>query len=163
MVGEDDPIAALRRRSVTPALRPLRATEPQPLEAHVEQLAVIGEIMMGAAWADGTKAGIEVVAICESLKEFVEAELLPGAVKRRIERFEPAGFDVEAACGRLDFGDDEDRLAILRLVATVTGADRDLQPSEIDYLHRVARAIGLDPTLLRVTVRAADDPAATAR
>jgi len=153
MVGDDNPLAALRRRTGPPVARPLRDTEVRPLEAHVEQLAIIGELMMGAAWADGDKAGIEVVAICEQLKEFVEAELLPATVKRRIDRFDPERFDVEAACEHLSFGDDEDRLAIVRLVATVTGADRALMPGEIAYMHRVARAIGLDPNLLRISVR----------
>jgi len=153
MTGHDGPIQRAPGRTGPAQPRPLRAREPQPLESHVEQLALIGEIMMGAAYADGEKAGIEVVAICEQLKEFVEADLLPGVVKRRLEHFDPAGFDVEAACRALSFGDEQDRLAIVRLVATVTGADSVMHQSELDYLRRVAQAIGLNPDQLRITVK----------
>lgn len=153
MAGNDEPVRQVVARTKPAQPRPLRAREPQPLESHVEQLSIIGEIMMGAAYADGEKAGIEVVAICEQLKEFVEAELLPSAVKRRLDHFDPATFDVEAACKQLSFGDEQDRLAIVRLVATVTGADSVMYESEVDYVRRVAVAIGLNPDQLRISMK----------
>ncbi len=132
--------------------RRVRPREVQPTESHVEELAVLGELMMGAAYADGEKAGIEVVAICEQLKEFVEADLLPDEVKRRIDRFDPADFDVEAACARLTFSDQDDRLALLQLVATVVGADSVMHADEVGYLNRIAKAVGLDPDNLSITL-----------
>jgi uncharacterized tellurite resistance protein B-like protein len=153
MAGNDEPVRQVVARTKPSQPRPLRSREPRPLEAHVEQLSIIGEIMMGAAYADGEKAGIEIVAICEQLKEFVEAELLPSAVKRRLDHFDPATFDVEAACKGLSFGDEQDRLAIVRLVATVTGADAVMYESEVDYLRRVAVAIGLNPDQLRISLK----------
>jgi len=134
-----------------PQPRPVRSRKTEPTEAHVEQLAVIGEILMGAAYADGEKAGIEVVAIGEQLKEFVEAELLPVEVRRRLDRFDPQAFDPVAASQCLTFTDDSDRMALIQLIATVIGADSILHPSEIDYLRGVAAAIGLDPERIRLT------------
>lgn len=157
MSGDQNPPEREPRATMTatapPQRRPVvRAQSMQPLEPHVEQLALIGELMMGAAYADGHKIGIEVVAICEQLKEFVEAELLPTVVRRRLDRFDPAAFDVEAACARLAGGDETDRLAIVRLVATVTGADAVMHAAELAYVERVARAMGLDPSQLRISV-----------
>lgn len=149
----EDDARASATTTAPPQRRPVvRAQEPRPLEPHVEELALIGELMMGAAYADGHKVGIEVVAICEQLKEFVEAELLPSAVRRRLDRFDPAAFDVEAACARLSGGDETDRLAIVRLVATVTGADAVMHRDELAYVDRVSRAIGLDPGQIRISV-----------
>ncbi len=132
--------------------RRLRPAELCETESHVEELATLGELMMGAAYADGDRAGIEVVAICEQLKDFVESDLLPNAVERRLDHFDLATFDVEAAVARLSFSDDEDRLALLQLVATVVGADSVMEQGEIAYLDRVARAIGLDPDKLSITL-----------
>lgn len=149
----DEPIRRVVARARPPQPRPLRSRTPRPLEHHVEQLALLGEIMLGAAYADGEKAGIEVVAICEQLKEFVEAELLPSAVARRLDHFDPASFDVERACAALEIGDEQDRLAVVRLVATVTGADSVMYESELAYVRRVAKAIGLDPDQVRITLK----------
>ncbi|MCA9517771.1 MAG: TerB family tellurite resistance protein [Myxococcales bacterium] len=134
-------------------MRTVRSTEPRAPETHVEQLATIGELMMGAAYADGEKQGIEVVAICEQLKQFVEAELLPNAVKRRLDHFDPDAFDLEAACRRLDVHDDDDRLAVMNLIATVTGADAVMHTSELAYMRRVAQSIGLDPDSLKISLK----------
>ena len=160
MADHDEPIRRVVERAKPSQPRPLRSRTPQPLEAHVEQLALLGEIMMGAAYADGDKAGIEVVAICEQLKEFVEAELLPKAVKRRLDHFDPARFDVEEACEGLAVSDEQDRLAVIRLVATVTGADSVMYEAEVNYLRRVAVALGLNPDQLRISIRRDGAPAA---
>lgn len=154
----DDAAEALPPLPVAPAEAP-RAPQPRPvrarstgeLETHVDQLASIGELMMGAAYADGDKAGIEVVAICEQLKEFVEADLLPGEVRRRLDRFDPSTFDLEGACAKLWLPEERDRLALMRLIATVTGADQVMHPGELTYIRRVATAVGLDPDALRIT------------
>lgn len=134
-------------------MRTVRSTEPHAPETHVEQLATIGELMLAAAYADGEKQGIEVVAICEQLKLFVEAELLPSAVKRRLDHFDPETFDLDTACRRLEVHDDGDRLAIMNLIATVAGADAVMHTAELTYMRRVAAGIGLDPDSLRIDVK----------
>src|SRR5690606_23686205 len=136
-----------------PGRRPLPDQAQGPVERHVDQLATLGELMLAAAYADGKKVGIEVVAICEQLKEFVEAELLPFEVRRRLDRFDPMAFGVDRGCERLTVPDERDRLAVMRLVATVTGADHVLHPGETAYLRRVARAVGLDPDAVQISFK----------
>lgn len=119
-------------------------------EVHVQELAALGELMLGAAWSDGEKQAVEIVAIAEQLKEFVDSTELPDYVSSRMERFDPATFDVAEACSRLRFESDEDRVGVLSLLARIAGADRVLHPQEMDYLKRFAKAAGLDPDTIRI-------------
>lgn len=137
-----------------PSDRPRRKKSiVEPPEVHVRELAALGQLMLGAAWADGDKHAVEIVAIAEQLKHFVDAPELPIYAAQRMEAFDPARFDVEAACAELRFDGDDDRLEVLRLVARVTGADQRMHPREVAYLERVAAAIGLDPKALSISLR----------
>jgi len=119
-------------------------------EVHVQELGALAQLMLGAAWADGNKAAVEVVAIAEQLKEFVDSASLPEHVSQLMESFEPASFDLAAACAKLRLADDEDRLGVLSLLVRVTGADRVLDPAEEGYLMQVARLLGLDPSRISI-------------
>jgi len=121
-------------------------------EVHVQELAALGELMLGAAWADGDKHAVEIVAIAEQLKEFVDTPELPTYVSNRMDRFDPATFDVEEACSRLRFESNEDRLGVLKLLARIAGADRILHPQEMVFLKRFAAAAGLDPESIRIEI-----------
>lgn len=138
------------RVKTAPQPRPVRSREVTGVEPHVEQLAIVAELMLGAAHADGDYAGVEIVAIGEQLKGFVEAGELPGYVRRRIRIFDPEAFDPEKACAALTFHDDHDKFGLLNLIATVTGADQVLHPTEEAYIRSVATAIGLNPDELRL-------------
>ncbi len=143
----------MTQRISRPTDRPPRRQVPiGPPEHHVDELSALGELMLGAAWADGDKHPVEVVAIAEMLKEFVGAPNLPAHVIDRFDRFEPNRFDLDTATRRLHAETDADRLAILQLLARVTGADRVLTETELAYLKRVAESLGLDPDLLHVEV-----------
>ncbi len=138
------------RVKTAPQPRPVRSRDITGVEPHVEQLALVAELMLGAAHADGDYAGVEIVAIGEQLKGFVEAGELPGHVRRRIRIFDPESFDPKEACAALTFHDDHDKFGLLNLIATVTGADQVLHDAEADYIRLVASAIGLDPNELRL-------------
>jgi len=122
-------------------------------EAHVRELAALGELMLGAAYADGVKVAVEVIAIAEQLKEFVAADKLPRHVQARLEAFDPTTFDLAAAVGALSLREDRDRQAVLTLVARVTHSDRHLHPGEERYLRDVATLLGLDPDTIEITVK----------
>jgi len=113
-------------------------------EVHVQELGALAELMLAAAWADGTKVAVEIVAIAEQLKDFVETTSLPEHVSQRMESFEPATFDIAATCAQLVLANDDDRMAVLSLLARVVGADRVLHPAEEAYVMKVAGALGLD-------------------
>ncbi|HRE87974.1 MAG TPA: TerB family tellurite resistance protein [Myxococcota bacterium] len=136
-----------------PSDRPRRKKRAEEApESHVLELAAIGELMLGAAWSDGRRDAVEIVAIAEQLKEFVDMPELPSYVVARMEGFDPSSFSVEEAAGRLRFEDDGDRLGVLKLLARVAGADRHLHEGELDYLKRFASAVGLDPDSIRVEI-----------
>lgn len=144
------------RRIQRPTDRPMRRRVAiAQAESHVEELGALAELMLGAAWADGTKIAVEVVAIAEQLKSFVDSPSLPEYVSQLMERFEPSTFDVARACAKLRFSDDHDRLGVLKLLARVSGADRVLHPDEEAYLRTVAALIGLDPATLKIQI---EDP-----
>lgn len=142
-----DPSGRIQR----PGDRPLRKRQIEGTpEAHVRELAALAELMLGAAWADGSKVAVEVVAIAEQLKEFVETTSLPSHVIRVMDRFDPASFDPKSACAALRFANHDDRLSVITLLARIAGADKILHPAEQAYLDVVATAIGLDPKSLTI-------------
>lgn len=145
------PAAAIRRPADH---RPRRLEDTgEANEPHVRELAALGELMLGAAYADGVKVAVEVIAIAEQLKEFVSADRLPRHVQQRLERFDPATFDPAAAVAEINLKDDADRQAILTLVARVTHSDRHVHPGEQRYLEQIATLIGLDPSTIEITIR----------
>lgn len=128
-------------------------TSDEPAEPHVRELAALGELMLGAAYADGVKVAVEVIAIAEQLKEFVAAVDLPRHVQDRLASFDPASFDPAVAVASLNLVDDKDREAVLTLLARVTHSDRVVHPEEEAYLRKVATLLGLDPDTIQVTFK----------
>ncbi|MFO0747316.1 MAG: TerB family tellurite resistance protein [Myxococcota bacterium] len=132
--------------------RRAHAVEPDQ-ESHVMELTALGELMLGAAFADGVKVAVETIAIAEQLKEFVAASDLPPYVADRLDRFDPKAFSIEEAVRHIKLRDDDDRQAVLTLVARVTYSDQVMHPAETVYLRRVATALGLDPDTITITVK----------
>lgn len=149
-----------KRGKAAPAIRRPADQRPRRLgesadagESHVRELAALGELMLGAAYADGVKVAVEIIAIAEQLKDFVAADHLPRHVQQRLESFDPKTFDPARAVGELRLEDDGDKQAVLTLIARVTHSDRHIHPSEQRYLERVATLMGLDPDSLEIKVR----------
>lgn len=141
------------RRPQDAVRRRVSVANDEAVEAHVKELAALGELMLGAAYADGVKVAVEVIAIAEQLKEFVEAIDLPDHVIGRLEAFDPATFDPAAAVRALNPRDQSDREAVLTLVARVTHSDRQVHAKEQQYLRTVASLLGLDPDSIEVSVK----------
>lgn len=143
----------MQKRIVRPQDRPLQRVQ-NPDDVHAREVAAIGELMLGAAWADGEKGAVEIITVAELLKDFIDVDHIPTLVARRLERFDPKTFDVAAACRELTSTDDSDRLAVLQLVARVIGADSVFHPSEVEYIKRVAVGLGIDPATIQIQVKA---------
>ena len=142
----------MEKRIIRPHDRPEQRVR-NPEDAHAREVSALGELMLGAAYADGEKGAIEIVTIAEQLKEFIDIDNVPHLLARRMEHFDPKTFDIDAACAQLRLSNQEDRLAVLQLIVGVVGADNLLHPAEVTYLRRVAAAVGLDPDLLQLHVR----------
>lgn len=131
----------------------------QALEPHVRQLAAIAELLLGAAQSDGSVSWSERSAIASVLRAFLGESELPDEVQRRLDAFDFAKFDLDAACKQLVFTSAEDRTSLLGLIARVTDADAILKIGERSFLKRVARAIGatdedLEPFIVADTEKA---------
>lgn len=121
---------------------PVRAEAPEP---HVAQIAVLAQVLLGAAHADGFYAVTEAIAITHILARFVDLEPLPQPVRDAMRDFDHATFDLEAACRHLTVATPEDRRELLDLVSRVVDADDVVHAREGNYLRRLARAIGASP------------------
>lgn len=118
-------------------------------EYHVEQLAVLAEILLGAAHVDGRYDPPEASHIGGILASFVDMEQLPEAVRLRIRDFDYASFDLSVSCAKLELTTDYDKRELLKLILQVTSSDRSIDDHEQHYLADVARAIGYDTRSFR--------------
>jgi uncharacterized tellurite resistance protein B-like protein len=103
----------------------------------------LADLLLGAAYADGSFDGSERQAIERVLGERVGLPL-PPALAAHVASFDPATLDVEAAVARLGLRGASDRRGLLALVASVTDADDIHDLSEDAYLNRLADAAGAD-------------------
>lgn len=112
------------------------------MNATTDRIAHVADILLGAAYADGSKAGSEEARLRKLLGELLGAEGLPAALEARIGAFDPKAFDLAKAAAV--FADDpaDRKRKLLELVAAVGDADDVLDTQEDDYLVRVAKAIG---------------------
>ncbi|MFO0604685.1 MAG: TerB family tellurite resistance protein [Polyangiales bacterium] len=112
------------------------------MDATADRIAHVADILLGAAYADGAKAGSEDARLRKLLGELLKTDTLPDALDARIRAFDPKGFDLAKAAA-VFAGDPSDRKRkLLELVAAVGDADEVLDTQEDDYLVRVAKAIG---------------------
>ncbi len=121
---------------------PARAEER--VEPHIAQIAILAQVLLGAAHADGFYTASEAVTIAQILSKFVDLDPLPRPVQRAMREFDPKRFDVAGACAQLTVETARDRRELLDLTSRVTDADQRLDAAEGNYLRRVARAIGAE-------------------
>lgn len=133
-----------------PPLPPEASPAPAAPEPHVAQIAILAQVLLGAAHADGFYAVTEAIAIGHILARFVDLEPLPEPVREAMRDFDRATFDLESACRRLTVATAADRRELLDLVSRVADADDVLDAREGNYLRRVARAIGASPAEVAV-------------
>ena len=104
------------------------------------------ELLLGAAYADHE--------LQQQEKTEIRALLIELAGERHVEveaciaSFEPAKFDLQSIIGIFRDDSEEDRRRLLRLVSTVIEADDEIDLAENEYLHELARALGLPDSAL---------------
>ena len=108
-----------------------------------ESLMSLGELLLGAAYADGECDGSEMDAIRAILARHNGGDL-PEAVIAVLVGFDIDRFDLKRAASRLDTSTSEARRRVLVLVAEVIDADDQLTSDEDGYLRQVAQAIGAE-------------------
>lgn len=110
-----------------------------------DRIEVITDLFLGAAYADARFSAEEKRAVCRVLCDLLLTTELPAAVSERIERFDPARFNLLAAAQ--DFVSDPpmNKRRLLELVAQLCVADGELDFDEDEYLHSLAHALGMEP------------------
>ncbi len=111
-----------------------------------DRIDVITDLLLGAVYADGKFLTTERAAVRRMVCDLTVRPVLDPALEERIARFDPKTFDVAAAAR--DFAADPPmhKRRLLELVAQLCLADGELDLSEDDYLHALARGLGLRPT-----------------
>jgi uncharacterized tellurite resistance protein B-like protein len=106
------------------------------------QVQWVADILMGAAYADGTLEGAEREAVHRVVRELLDGAELSEELRERIERFDPAKFDLQAACDELKVQGAEERRALLNLVSSITESDESHDLEESAYLRKVGTCLG---------------------
>jgi uncharacterized tellurite resistance protein B-like protein len=110
-----------------------------------DRIGPIADLFLGAMYADDRFEAEEKRAVTRMLCDLICQPELPPELLKRIEEFDPQAFDLAAAAR--DFASDPpmNRRRLLELVAQLCVADGELDLEEDEYLHRLARALGMEP------------------
>lgn len=110
-----------------------------------DRIGPIIDLFLGAVYADQRFVAEEKRAVTRMVCDLILRPELPPELRAQIENFDPAQFDLVATCD--DFASDPpmNRRRLLELVAQLCVSDGELDFAEDDYLHRLARALGMEP------------------
>lgn len=111
-----------------------------------DRIGTITQLFLGALYADKRCAEAEKRAVRRLVGDLILRPELPPDLEQLIDGFDPGRFDLEAVAR--DFASDPpmNRRRLLELVAQLCTADGEIDLDEDDYLHRLARALGMAPS-----------------
>lgn len=107
-----------------------------------KNLLAVCDLLLGAAYADGTGDGSEILAVRDLLREIV-GDALPEALESRIATFSAGDFDAKKAAATFLDGPKITPRRMLELIASVRDADEEFDLAEDEYLRTVAGALGV--------------------
>lgn len=106
-------------------------------------LLVVTDILLGAAHADGTSDGTEVMAVRDLLKELHGGKDLPADVEARITGFDPKKFSLEKAAAEFLKTSKLEKRKLVELCCTIRDADEEIDFAEDEYVKSVGKALGM--------------------
>jgi uncharacterized tellurite resistance protein B-like protein len=114
-----------------------------------DRIAIVADLLMGAAHADGRLEGQEEATVKRMLREIMGVHTLPMDLEFRLAEFKPEALDLGAVGAA--FADDTptEKRRLLDLLSTLTGANGEFDLAEDAYVRRVGLAIGLDEAHFR--------------
>ena len=110
-----------------------------------DRIDTITRLFLGALYADRRCPDAEKSAVRRMLRDLIVRPELPPEVERLIEEFDPGSFDLQAVARDFVADPPMNRRRLLELVAQLCAADGELDLAEDDYLHALARALGMAP------------------
>lgn len=105
----------------------------------------ITDLLMGAAYADGSFEGREEATVRRLLGELLDGAALPAETDARIAGFDRKAFDLDAAAAHFRADSPERKRKLLELVVAVRDADDVFDTDEDDYMISLARALDMQP------------------
>jgi uncharacterized tellurite resistance protein B-like protein len=106
-------------------------------------LLAVADILLGAAYADGTGDGSEILAVRDLLKEITAEKDLPPDLEKRVSTFSPKSFDLAKSAKIVKDAGKITPRRMLELCATIRDADEEIDMAEDDYIKKVGKAFGL--------------------
>ncbi len=110
-----------------------------------DRIGTIADLFLGAMYADDRFEDEEKRAVRRMLCDLIVRPELPPELERRIEEFDPSRFDLIATARDFISDPPMNRRRLLELVAQLCVADGELDFEEDEYLHRLARALDMQP------------------
>src|SRR6187402_3198507 len=106
-------------------------------------LLVVTDILLGAAHADGSSDGSEVMAVRDLLKELHGGKDLPEELEKRIAVFSPKKFVLEDAAETFLKESKLEKRKLLELCCTIRDADEEIDFAEDEYIKKLGAALGM--------------------
>lgn len=106
-------------------------------------LLVVTDILLGAAHADGTSDGTEVMAVRDLMKELHGGKDLPADVEARITGFDAKKFSLEASAAEFVKTSKLEKRKLLELCCTIRDADEEIDFAEDEYIKSLGKALGM--------------------
>lgn len=106
-------------------------------------LLVVTDILLGAAHADGSSDGTEVMAVRDLLKELHGGKDLPADVEARITGFDAKKFSVDKSAAEFVKTSKLDKRKLLELCCTIRDADDEHDFAEDEYIKTLGKALGM--------------------
>ena len=106
-------------------------------------LMAVADILLGAAYADGTGDGSEILAVRDLLKEITGEKELPEELEKRVSTFTVKSFDLAKSANAFKESPKITPRRMLELCATIRDADGEHDLAEDDYIKKVGKALGL--------------------
>jgi uncharacterized tellurite resistance protein B-like protein len=107
-------------------------------------LKPITQLLMGAAFADQTLDGRELMAARKLVLQVLGERRLPKELSDIMVEFDPKNFDMEASVSPLRGLPKAAKRKILELIGTINEADDVIDIAEDVYLEAVALSLGLE-------------------
>ena len=111
-----------------------------------DRIRPIVDLFLGAMYADHRFADDEKRAVTRMLCDLICKPELPPELAQHIGDFDPTRFDLYASAADFVRDPPMNRRRLLELVAQLCVSDGVFDLEEDEYLHRLARALGMEPS-----------------
>ena len=114
-----------------------------------DRIAIVADLLMGAAHADGRLEGLEQATVKRILREIIGVHSLPMDLEFQLAEFKPETLDLGEVGAAFAEDTPLEKRRLLELITTLTGADGEFDLAEDAFVRRVGLAIGLDEAHFR--------------